>query len=1004
MQDVERVFISSTWEDLRLYREIAIHVCRRLSLVPIPMEEFGPDTRPSVDVCLAKVDEATVYVGIYAHRYGFVPEGSEISITEMEYDRAIHNGIPVVLFLVDGEYPWLPRHIDEGEKREKLESFKSRIGEKHTYQKFGDLEKFKEDLFLYLPKILKASPVDYAAGLHYVSAIPEPPEPYVAHPYTLLQTRGLVGRQRELHLMTDWIARPEKTDKARVLSVVAIGGMGKSALTWHWFQEIVTQEMSPLAGRIWWSFYESDATFENFVTRALAYTSRRSLEEVKERPLPDREQELLAILDREPFVVTLDGLERILIAYARMDAAYLQDTDIDDETANYVAGVWGLPKSAGQSSVGRHQLRKTADPRVGRFLRKLARVRASRILISTRLYPADLQTVTGQPLPGCFPLFLPGLSDEDTLDLWRVHGARGSREVMLPVFRSFDSHPLLLQILAGEVARFRDDPGSFDAWRRSNPDFDPFALPLVNVQSHVLAVALRGLDATERRTLHVIAGFRMPAGIESLKALLIGDADEADDENKPFATLGELDAALSVLEDRGLLGWDQRANRYDLHPIVRGVTWSGLGDDVKADICDTMRFHFEAMPTIDDYTQVESLEDLTPAIELYNTLIGLGRYDDAFVVFRDRLDSATLWRLSAGRQRVEMLERLFPDGMDTLPGLSQPEMKGYTLNALAQGYQLSGQPGPAVPPYQRGIDIEMSLDDQDNLSVGLSNLSHALRISGGLRSAESSARAAQIIDHERHDRFQEGMSLNFLGLTLAVRGKTEDAGVAFQRSLRIFVSQSSTQMQGVTTAYLADLALWMSDPATARPLAARALELAEAQRHEADFIRAARLQGTAALLDGDLATADERLHHALRRVLACHLVEEELPVLIALAELERRRGEPERAREFLDDVWEPAERGPYPLFHADAMNVLTQLERDAGRSDEAAAAAKRAYELSWCDGPPFAYHWGLEKAKKHHAELGEPEPVLEPFDESKFEPMPEVEIDPSDEFGESGEG
>jgi hypothetical protein len=28
-------------------------------------------------------------------------------------------------------------------------------------------------------------------------------------------------------------------------------------------------------------------------------------------------------------------------------------------------------------------------------------------------------------------------------------------------------------------------------------------------------------------------------------------------------------------------------------------------------------------------------------------------------------------------------------------------------------------------------------------------------------------------------------------------------------------------------------------------------------------------------------------------------------------------------------VWESAERGPYPLYHADALNVLAQIERDA---------------------------------------------------------------------------
>ncbi|MCH8961136.1 MAG: hypothetical protein IH820_07350 [Bacteroidetes bacterium] len=257
--------------------------------------------------------------------------------------------------------------------------------------------------------------------------------------------------------------QPETFGHARILNVVAIGGMGKSALTWTWFNDIAPQEMSPLAGRLWWSFYESDARFENFITRALAYVSRKTIEQVKEDKFPAREQKLLAILDREPFLLVLDGLERILIAYARMDAAYLQDTDIDKETENYIAGALGLPESAGQAFVGRHQLRKTADVRAGQFLRKLARVRASRILVSTRLYPADLQLPLGDPIPSCAAVFLPGLSDQDALDLWREYGAKGSREVMLPVFRTFDKHPLLIQLLAYEVANFHDDPGNFDA-------------------------------------------------------------------------------------------------------------------------------------------------------------------------------------------------------------------------------------------------------------------------------------------------------------------------------------------------------------------------------------------------------------------------------------------------------------------------------------------------------------------------------------------------------------
>ena len=78
--------------------------------------------------------------------------------------------------------------------------------------------------------------------------------------------------------------------------------------------------------------------------------------------------------------------------------------------------------------------------------------------------------------------------------------------------------------------------------------------------------------------------------------------------------------------------------------------------------------------------------------------------------------------------------------------------------------------------------------------------------------------------------------------------------------------------------------------------------------------------------------------------------------------------------------------------------MLAQIERDAGNTAAAVEAATKAYRLAWCDGPPFAYHWGLKKAKKHLKELGAPEPELPPFDESKFEPMSEVEINPDDEF------
>lgn len=959
--------ISSTARDLPAHRKEVMDACLRQGMFPMMMEHLPASDSEAISASIKMVDEAEIYVGVFAHRYGYVPKGHDISVTEMEYNRAVERKIPRLIFVMDKAHPITIDDVEQGEGATKLKAFKERVQTENIVNFFKSPEDLRAHVINSLSKLRQPD----LTAFHYVSDIPAPPEAFIAHPYTLLQTHRLVGRQAELSLLTDWVTRSgEQIYQAHILNIVAIGGLGKSALTWKWFNDIAPQEMKRLAGRMWWSFYESDATFENFVTRALAYVTRRRLDEVQQIPAPDRETQLLAALDREPFLIVLDGLERILIAYARMDAARLEDSQVGNQ----------------------RNLRKTADPRAGRFLKKLAQVKNSRIVVSTRLYPADLETDGGDPLPGTFRQNIEGLTDDDSVELWRAFGVSGSRDELLPIFTTFGKHPLLIQALAGEIKRYHRAPGDFQKWRKANPRFNPAQFPVMqDAMAHVLEVAMSGLDDKSVRALQVIAAFRMPAQYDTLAALLIG-------EGKSCANESELDNVLTNLEDRGLVGWDKRANRYDLHPIVRGVVWSGLGEDTRHDVYTSLQTHFEALPMIDDYLKVSSVDDLTPAIELYNTLIGLGRYDDACSLFGDQLQNATLYRLSASRQQVELLEMLFLDGLDQLPRLSNPNDQGYTLAVLALGYSATGQPGHSAQFYRRQIIIHSELQDKKNLAAGLRNLSEALRMSGSLYDSESAARGALILARERIDVYQEGISLYRLGFTLAARGTGNESETALQRALRIRIAHSSSQGECYVNCALAHRALWFRDYDGALSFANRAWELAHVLNYEADFIRAARLQGESALELDDFATADERLHHSLTRARIVNLVEEELPALVVLAELRRRQGELEAAREFLDDVWEIAERGPYPLIHADACNVHAQIERDAGNHSAAVEAATRAYTLAWCDGPPFAYHWGLEKAKKHLEELKATEPQLPPFDESKFEPMPVVDIDPTDEF------
>jgi hypothetical protein len=172
--------------------------------------------------------------------------------------------------------------------------------------------------------------------------------------------------------------------------------------------------------------------------------------------------------------------------------------------------------------------------------------------------------------------------------------------------------------------------------------------------------------------------------------------------------------------------------------------------------------------------------------------------------------------------------------------------------------------------------------------------------------------------------------------------------------------------------------LWTGDPARALAVAETAGRVVHDHPLALNSMQGSRLQGMAHLALGALDAAAERLHVALTAAWTHNHVEEALLTLVPLAELHRRRSEVEHAREVLDLVWEPAVRGPYWLCQADAPTVLARLEWEAGQSAEAIAATC-AYALAWCDGPPFAHHWGLTAAREFLLAWGASCPVLPSF-------------------------
>jgi hypothetical protein len=121
------VMISSTARDLPVHRQAAMDACLGLGLFPRMMEHLPARDDDAIAASLAMVDQANVYLGVFAHRYGYVPAGHSISVTEMEYNRAVERGIPCLLFFMHEDHPVRAADVETGDGATRLQALRGRL-------------------------------------------------------------------------------------------------------------------------------------------------------------------------------------------------------------------------------------------------------------------------------------------------------------------------------------------------------------------------------------------------------------------------------------------------------------------------------------------------------------------------------------------------------------------------------------------------------------------------------------------------------------------------------------------------------------------------------------------------------------------------------------------------------------------------------------------------------------------------------------------------------------
>ncbi|MDQ1355352.1 MAG: hypothetical protein QG657_5662, partial [Acidobacteriota bacterium] len=715
----------------------------------------------------------------------------------------------------------------------------------------------------------------------------------------------------------------------------AIGGMGKSALSWAWLHEEITNRAVKVDGIFWWSFY--DEPFESFLTHLYCYVTG------EEKPQAIDQGNLLAVLNQRRFLLVLDGFERALRGYAGMEAMFIQEKRFAGDKE--VETEWDKRQ------------REPVHPQAGRFLQALC-AGNTKTLMTTRLTPVSLEGLSGVK-----HVFLTGLSAEDTVTFFRSEGITGTRAEMEQAGKVYDFHPLMLKLLASSIKR-----------SRAKDIKEAFSLNIIDQKEphKILERSVQLLSEEERQVVTRVAVFRGVFTFDAVKVL----AQEVQEKR--------LWEVMQELRSLGFVFYDESRDRFDFHPILRSYLYGQLTSSGGTGVHDLAARYFRALPKPE---KVVTLEDLTPLIELYHHMVKAGKYDEAHDLFYDRINKHTYYQLAAYHLRIELVKELFPrDEIDgRLPLLKNESAQARSLKSLANSYSLSGQPINAVPLFLMQNKLQEKNDEKMNLAGGLGNVAYMAQIYiGQLSAAISHIRKSTFLCREINDELWEASGHREWGRLLAFQGRAAVAGslnppvsdsAVAEEELKIAFElnekNNNDHYLGMVCAYLslstllqarlvavlpqeANLSLDLSRGALYH--ARQALTFAEKAitaeyPHPRDFVRAYWLLAEALILccvlpnkvkiehfdipfydeyfqqivetitvtdstSSELNAAGRCLHEALRRCRNVNLVESEPDILLALARLDVTQNKPPD-ESFLKEGMGIALRSGYRLKLAD---------------------------------------------------------------------------------------
>ncbi len=740
-------------------------------------------------------------------------------------------------------------------------------------------------------------------GYTIVTAFPNSQENKVSLAKLPSSNPELFGRDKELEMLNEAWANP----KTNIVSLVAWGGVGKTALVNKWLSRMRDEQYRGAERIYGWSFYSHGASegkqvsTDFFITSALKFFGDDELDNGNHWEKAER---LANLIKKKRTLLILDGLEPL------------------------------------QNPPGEEQ-GHIKDPVIKYLLRELAHHNIGLCVITTRLDVDDLKEFEGTTLQN---IPLEQLSPEAGATLLENLGVKGTYEELKEAVSKFGGHALALTLLGGYLKVVYNG----DVRQRDKIE------NLTKEKKHG-GHARRIMESYEKwfkgkpelNILYIMGLFDRPAEGGAIQELKFEPAINGLTSDLKKLPHEKWQIALNHLRNVGLLAdEDGEPDKLDCHPLIR----EHFGDKLKKNNPDAWKeAHSRLYEYYKDTTKElpETIEEMAPLYQAVAHGCQAGRYKEA-------LDEVYWCRIQRGNEYFNHNKLgSFGTELATLSGFfdslwSQPVAEltevaqGFILNAAGFCLKALGRLAEAAQPIQAGLDVAIVQENWINAARGANNLSEIHLIFGNVtialdyakknveyadRSADASSRmgARTTLADALH---QAGRKSEAEAVFIEAEGmqKERQPEYPYLHSLQGFMYCEFLLSQGKYRDVLA--------------LAGQTLEWAEEQKYLLDIaldhlsIGCAHLLQTQQEGSNDYTQAETHLNQAVEGLRRAGAQEFIVRGLLARAELNRVHREFPKAQHDLDEGMNIAERAGMGRYMADCHLEYARLYLAMGEKED----------------------------------------------------------------------